>query len=60
MLLVPLAWWTGQLSVWLLLALVPVLSMLNQFVYPTMNAVLPRLVTREQLSGANAAFAATY
>lgn len=59
-LVVPLAWWLDQLTVWLLLGLIPLLSMLNQFVYPTLNAVLPRLVEREELAGANAAFAAAY
>lgn len=59
-LLIPLAWWYDQLTVWLLLGLIPLLSMLNQFVYPTLNAALPRVVEREELAGANAAFAAAY
>ena len=53
-------WAAGHLSVWLLLVAVPLLSLLNQFVYPTLQAALPRLVPREQLSSANAAFAFAY
>lgn len=58
-LLVPVAALTGHLSAALVLAVIPVLSLVNRFVYPTLDAALPRIVDDEDLMAANSAFAAT-
>ena len=57
---VPVAHVTGHLSVWLVLAVMPLLSLLNQFVYPAGTAALPRIVDEEELTAANSLFATTY
>jgi MFS family permease len=57
---VPVAHVTGYLSVWLVLAVMPLLSLLNQFVYPAGTAALPRIVDEEELTAANSLFATTY
>ncbi|WP_254543003.1 MFS transporter [Halomarina pelagica] len=57
---IPLAAWTGYLSVWLVLAVMPALSLLNQPVYPAQSAALPRIVDREDLVAANSAFSLSY
>lgn len=55
-LLVPVAAVTGHLSVWVVLLVVPVLELLNQFVYPAQHAALPRIVDDDQLVRANSLF----
>jgi MFS family permease len=55
---VPLAAATGHLSVWLVLAVMPVLSLVSQFDNPAMAATLPRIVEDEQLVRANSLFSA--
>ncbi|WP_135826248.1 MFS transporter [Halorussus ruber] len=55
---VPLAAATGHLSVWLVLAVMPVLSLVSQFDAPAMTATLPRIVEDEQLVRANSLFSA--
>lgn len=55
-LLVPVAAALDQLSVWLLLALMPVLTFVNGFVYPAQNATLPQIVDEERLTRANSLF----
>lgn len=50
----------GWLSVWLLLAVMPALSLVNQIVYPAQSAALPRIVDQEHLVGANSLFALAY
>lgn len=59
-LLVPLAAATGSLSVWLVLAVMPTLALLNQLVYPAQTAAIPRLVEKEELVAANSMFALAY
>ncbi|MFW6448096.1 MAG: MFS transporter [Halobacteriota archaeon] len=59
-LVVPLAAWTGRLSVWLLLGVLPVVTLVNQFVYPAQNAALPRMVEEAHLARANAWLASAY
>ena len=59
-LIIPLAAWTGSLSVGVLLVVMPLLSMLNQFVYPAQSAALPRVVEDENLVEANSAFSFAY
>ncbi|WP_327050503.1 MFS transporter [Halomicrococcus gelatinilyticus] len=57
---VPLAAATGHLSVWVVLVVMPVLSLINQFVYPAQTAVLPRIVDDENLVRANSLFSTAY
>jgi len=57
---VPLAYTLGYLNVWVVLAVMPLLSLLNQPVYPAESAALPRVVDREQLVQANSLFALAY
>jgi MFS family permease len=59
-LVVPLAHVLGLLSVWVVLAVMPLLALLNQFVYPASNAAVPRLVPKEDLVSANAAMSFAY
>ena len=53
---IPVAAYSGHLSVKLLLLTILVLSLLNQFVYPAQNSALPRIVAESQLTRANSAF----
>ena len=55
-LVVPLAAVTGHLSVWLVLALIPMLHFINGFVYPAQNAALPQIVQEDELTRANSLF----
>ncbi|EMA69987.1 MFS transporter [Halorubrum kocurii] len=57
---VPIAAATGNLSVWLVLAVMPTLALLNQLVYPAQTAAIPRLVEQEELVAANSLFALAY
>lgn len=57
---VPVAAVTATLSVWIVLLLVPVLALLNQFVYPAQHAALPRIVDEADIVEANSAFAFAY
>jgi MFS family permease len=56
----PVAHVLGMLSAPLILVVMPVLSTLNQFVYPAQTAALPRIVEDEELVEANSAFALAY
>lgn len=53
---IPAAAYSGHLSVELILLTIPLLALLNQFVYPAQNAALPRIVSESQLTRANSAF----
>ena len=57
---IPVAHATGHLTVGLVLVLMPVLSMLNQFVYPAQSAALPRIVEDDELVDANSLFSFAY
>ncbi|MFC7176828.1 MFS transporter [Halosegnis marinus] len=58
---IPLADHLGVLSVWVVLTVMPLVSLLNQFTYPASSAALPRIVADpEDLTGANSLFAMTY
>lgn len=57
---VPAAAWLGVLSAPLVLAVMPLVALLNQFVYPAQSAALPRVVEAEELTAANAAFTFAY
>jgi len=56
----PVAHALGMLTAPLILVVMPVLSTLNQFVYPAQTAALPRIVEDEELVEANSAFALAY
>ncbi|QSG06513.1 MFS transporter [Halapricum desulfuricans] len=56
----PVAAHLGWLSVWVVLTVMPLLSLLNQFVYPAQSAALPRIVEREELVEANSLFSLAY
>lgn len=55
-LVIPLAAVTGNLTVWVVLTVMPVLAFVNEIVYPAQNAALPQIVTDEQLVRANTLF----
>ncbi|MFC6992829.1 MFS transporter [Haladaptatus sp. GCM10025707] len=57
---IPLAHYTGHLTVWFVLTVMPVLASLNQLVYPAQITALPRLVDDEHLVPANSAFSFAY
>jgi MFS family permease len=59
-LVIPAAHFLGVLTVWLVLTVMPLVSLLNQFVYPAGTAALPRIVDEEDLTAANSLFAMTY
>nr|WP_176705220.1 MFS transporter [Halobacterium sp. GN101] len=55
-LIVPLVATLGHLTVWWVLILMPILDLINGFVYPAQNAALPKIVGSEQLTRANSMF----
>ena len=59
-LVVPLAAALDALSARVVLAVMPTLSLLNQFVYPAQTAALLRILDDEELVRANSAFALAY
>ena len=59
-LVVPLAYYLDALTVWVLLVVMPLLSLLNQPAYPAQSAAIPRIVDREELVAANSVFSVAY
>ncbi|MHB9285862.1 MFS transporter [Halobacteriales archaeon Cl-PHB] len=59
-LVIPLAAWTGNLTVWVILAVLPLVTLVNQFVYPAQTAALPQLVAEDNLAKANSLLSAAY
>ncbi|MFB6134106.1 MAG: MFS transporter [Halanaeroarchaeum sp.] len=59
-LVVPAAHALGVLSVTLVLVVMPVVALFNQFVYPAQNAALPRIVEEDELTTANSALSLAY
>ncbi|WP_161803744.1 MFS transporter [Halolamina sediminis] len=55
-LLVPLAALSGELSVWIVLGVLPFMALTELFAAPAQTAALPRIVDRESLVRANSAF----
>ena len=55
-LIVPVAAVMNRLSIWILLGVIPVLSLTNQLAMPAYQAVLPRIVSSENLTQANSLF----
>lgn len=59
-LLIPVAAVTGHLSAPLVLAVIPIAGMVNQFYYPAQERSIPRLVSEEELADANSLLSITY
>ncbi|WP_224333221.1 MFS transporter [Haloprofundus halobius] len=57
---IPAAAALGHLSAPLVLVVMPLLSLTNQFVYPAQSAALPRIVERDELVSANSLFSLAY
>ncbi|WP_224270482.1 MFS transporter [Haloprofundus salinisoli] len=57
---IPAAAALDYLSAPLVLVVMPLLSLTNQFVYPAQSAALPRLVERDELVSANSLFSLAY
>lgn len=55
-LIVPLAALSGNLSVWIVLAVLPCMALTELFAAPAQTAALPRIVAKESLVRANSAF----
>ncbi|KMK97219.1 hypothetical protein VL03_00435 [Rossellomorea marisflavi] len=59
-LMIPVAHFIGYLNVSVILTIMPVVSMMNQFTYPVQTAALPRIIKKEQLVKGNALFTFAY
>lgn len=59
-LVIPIAAFLNFLSVTLVLIVMPIVAMLNQFVYPAQTAALPTILRKEHLVKGNSAFAFAY
>lgn len=59
-LLIPLAAWQDFLSVTLLLVIMPILTFINAFAYPTETKALPIVLKKEELPAGNALFSFAY
>ncbi|KTG08189.1 macrolide transporter [Haloprofundus marisrubri] len=57
---IPVADALGALSAPLVLVVMPLLALTNQFVYPAQTAALPRIVDRDELVSANSLFSLAY
>lgn len=57
---IPIATYLGLMNVWLALAVIPILAMLNQFMSPATNSALPRIVPDQKLVRASSLFRAAY
>lgn len=60
LLLIPIAYFCGFLSVWMVLIINPIASIIQQFVYPTQAAILPSIVKKSLLTKANSIMTVTY
>lgn len=59
-LVIPIAAFFNFLSVTLVLIIMPLIALLNQFVYPAQTAALPTILKKEHLVKGNSAFAFAY
>ncbi|KSU62754.1 MFS transporter [[Bacillus] enclensis] len=55
-LMIPIAHYMGFLTVVFILVIMPIISAINQFVYPGQAALLPRIVRKDQLVKGNSLF----
>lgn len=58
--LIPIAYYSGSLSVGLILAIMPVVSFLDQFSFPAENALIPSILERDDRIAANSMMSLTY
>ena len=59
-LVIPIAAVLGHLNAFVVLLVMPLISVLNQFVYPAQNAALPLVVEEENLTKANSLLSMAY
>lgn len=60
LLIVPLAFYFDFLTVGLVLAITPILSTLNMWVYPAQMSALPKILEKKQLTQGNSLFSLAY
>ncbi|TVX88258.1 MFS transporter [Paenibacillus agilis] len=58
LLILPLGYWLDFISVTLVLILMPVIAVLNQFIFPAQMSALPKVLPKEHLTAGNAWFSA--
>ncbi|WP_010632571.1 MFS transporter [Sporolactobacillus vineae] len=60
LLLIPIAYFSGVLTVWLVLTVMLIVSFLDQFSFPAENALIPSILQREERTEANSVMALAY
>ncbi len=60
LLIIPTLYAYGMLTITIVLVLMPIISLLNQFIYPTQLSLLPKVLPKEQLTRGNSLFAIAY
>ncbi|KAF1299602.1 hypothetical protein BAU15_02865 [Enterococcus sp. JM4C] len=60
LLLIPSLYYTGRLTVTSILIIMPVITLINQLVYPSQISLLPKLVKKAELLQANSLFTLAY
>ncbi|NWO12610.1 MFS transporter [Virgibacillus sp.] len=55
-LIIPIAHYTGDLNVWMVLIIMPVISCIQQFSYPAQMVALPKLLKQNELVKGNSLF----
>ncbi|WP_051217655.1 MFS transporter [Paenibacillus assamensis] len=58
LLILPLSYWLDFISVTLVLILMPIIAVLNQFIFPAQMSALPKVLPKEHLTAGNAWFSA--
>ncbi len=60
LLIIPTLYAYHMLTIGVVLTLMPIISLLNQFIYPTQLSLLPKVLPKEQLTRGNSLFAIAY
>jgi MFS family permease len=60
LMIIPTLYAYGMLTITIVLVLMPIISLLNQFIYPTQLSLLPKVLPKEQLTRGNSLFAIAY
>ncbi|WP_411344173.1 MFS transporter [Paenibacillus sp. WLX1005] len=60
LLIIPALYAYQLLTIAVVLTLMPIISLLNQFIYPTQLSLLPKVLPKEQLTRGNSLFAIAY
>lgn len=58
--LIPIAYFSGVLAVWMILTVMPFVSFLDQFSFPAEQALIPRIVAKEDRVAANSWMSLAY